>query len=259
MRLTVLGKLLLILVLLLSVALAGCTSTGEQQDQARNVSITLEVNPNPPHVGPGHLALTLTDAAGVPIDGASLAIEGTMAHAGMQPRRARARAGTDGKYETPFIWPMGGDWVLTAIATLPDGQEATREFGVTVAEEIETAEHGHGMEMETQGHDHGERIPNGGAAVRIVSPTDGALFEKGSDVRVEIEYDNFKLGEDGNHWHVYVDGKSARMIMGKMTEAVFRDLEPGQHEISTYLSVGSHEELRDGATVTITIVEQKSG
>jgi hypothetical protein len=39
-----------------------------------------------------------------------------------------------------------------------------------------------------------ERIPNNTAVIRLVSPTDGATFEKGSEVEVEIEFDSFELG-----------------------------------------------------------------
>lgn len=231
----------------------------------------LEVDPNPPDVGPSHLTVTLTGADGMPVNGANLEIEGSMTHAGMQPLRAKARAGAGGTYEAPFVWPMAGDWSLTVTASLSDGQVATRQFNLTVAEEMSMGEHSHehgeeagkhkhapGMAMEAAGQGHGDhghpaRVANEGAAIRILSPVDGETFGEKADVRVEIETENFNLGEDGNHWHIYVDGASARMIMGKMTTAVLRDLAPGQHEISAYLSIGTHEELEDGAMVTITV------
>ena len=63
------------------------------------------------------------------------------------------------------------------------------------------------------------------------------------------------MGEDGNHWHVYVNGSSWGMVMGRNTSEIVRGLEPGEHQIEVYLSLESHEELEDGDGVTITIVE----
>lgn len=97
------------------------------------------------------------------------------------------------------------------------------------------------------------RVPNEGAVIHIVSPQDGNTFEEGGEVKVEIECYNFELGQYGNHWHLYVDGQSPRMIVGKSKKVILRDLKPGQYQISAYLAVGSHTELEDGTTVTITI------
>lgn len=97
------------------------------------------------------------------------------------------------------------------------------------------------------------RIPNEGAAIHLISPQDGDAVEAGGEVKVEIECHNFELGQCGNHWHLYVDGQSPRMIIGKSKQVILRDLKPGQYQIAAYLAVGSHTELEDGTTVTIMV------
>ena len=103
-------------------------------------------------------------------------------------------------------------------------------------------------------HEHSEaRIPNNGAVIRITAPADGDVVKEGDDLVVEVETENFVLGEDGSHWHIYVDGISHGMIVGGDLDHVLRGLEPGQHEISAHLAIGTHEELEEGASITITV------
>jgi hypothetical protein len=109
------------------------------------------------------------------------------------------------------------------------------------------------------GHEHdedqsSERVPNNGAAIRIVSPTEGTTFQAADEIMVVVEVENFTLGE-GNHWHIYVDGSSWGMVMGENRDDTLRGLEPGEHEISVYLSIDTHEELEDGDAVTIVVEE----
>jgi hypothetical protein len=119
------------------------------------------------------------------------------------------------------------------------------------------AEHEEGDEHGEEEHDEAEahgRVPNNGAAIHILSPADGATFNAGDEVTVAVEVENFTLGE-GNHWHIYVDGSSWGMVMGENTDDIVRGLEPGEHEISVYLSIETHEELEDGDAVTIMVEE----
>ncbi len=211
--------------------------------------MTFEVDPNPPGVGPSHLTITLTEEDGTPIDNATLEITGTMPQEDMQLRMAKTRPASNGQYETPFLWAIAGDWVLTVNATLSNGQVVEHDFTVAVAEKMS-------IELEAGGdHARPEQIPNDGAVIHILSPQEGTVFATGDNISVEIDYENFALGADGNHWHLYVDDKPGVMIFGKMNEAVLRNLEPGQHQISTHLSVGAHKDLEDGAAVTITVLE----
>ena len=103
--------------------------------------------------------------------------------------------------------------------------------------------------------DNPERIPNNGAAIRIVSPGDGSLFNEGEEIIVEIETENFTLGEDDNHWEIYVGGESWASVEGGNTDEVLRGLEPGEHEISVFMSLGSHEQLEQGDSVVVSVME----
>jgi len=44
--------------------------------------------------------------------------------------------------------------------------------------------------------------------------------------------------------------------IGGLDEATLRDLEPGEHESSVYMSNGSHEELEEGATIEVMVMEK---
>jgi hypothetical protein len=242
---------LMLLVLFLGLALTGCRSSS----QAPDVDMTLEMEPTPLVVGPSGLLITLSDSNGSPLDGATVKAEASMPdREGMNPLKVSLRSGENGEYEAPFSWTMEGKWVMDVTATLPDGGQITHSFDVSVHEE---GEHTHDDQMEMDMNPN--RVPNEGAMIQLLSPKDGTLVGVGDEVIVQIATENFELAEEGNHWHIYVDGHSYRMIMGGMTEAILSDLSPGQHEISVYLSVGTHEELEDGATIGITVADGSEG
>ncbi|MCP4361173.1 MAG: hypothetical protein GY796_24460 [Chloroflexi bacterium] len=113
-----------------------------------------------------------------------------------------------------------------------------------------------GMEHDNDNHDGVNRIPNlDGAAIRIVSPTGGDSFKAGEQILVEVEVENFKLGEGDKHWHIYIDGSSWGMVMGENRDQPISGLEPGEHEIAVYLSIQTHEEYMDGDQIMITVEE----
>jgi hypothetical protein len=112
----------------------------------------------------------------------------------------------------------------------------------------------HEHESSDAAHEHGDRIPNEGtASIRIVSLSEGDMFSEGEDIVVEVEVTDFELGQDGRHWHVYVDGESFGMVVGGKLFQILSGLEVGQHEVSAYLANGDHEEFQDGDVITITI------
>lgn len=123
------ARLLLVAVLGLSLLLSGCQRASQQADQAPEVQVTLAVQPDPPQTGPARLVITLADAAGRPIEDATLRIKGDMSHAGMMPVRAEVNdGGPGGVYEADFEWTMGGDWIVTVTVMLADGRITSREF-----------------------------------------------------------------------------------------------------------------------------------
>ncbi len=151
---------------------------------------------------------------------------------------------------------LGG--LFLAACSSSGGAEPAVEDTVTEDEDHEDADHEH-EEDEDHEHDENEahdRIPTeGGATISITSPEDGATFNTLDQVLVEVTVENFDLGEDGNHWHVYVDGVSYGMVMGGNTDQALPGLEPGEHEISVFMSIGSHEEYEDGDSVMIMVEE----
>lgn len=116
-------------VLLLSAGLflAGCGRRAETWD---GVSVEHEITPQPPRVGTARIALRVSDAAGRPLSGARVELEGNMAHAGMRPVFGEARESGPGRYESALEFTMGGDWVILVRLTLPDGREIERQFDV---------------------------------------------------------------------------------------------------------------------------------
>ena len=79
----------------------------------------------------------LSDAAGEPIDDATLTLRGDMTHAGMVPLLAAAGGGENGLYRVPVAWSMSGEWVLTVEAALPDDSRAVQVFELSVGAEDE--------------------------------------------------------------------------------------------------------------------------
>ena len=105
---------------------------GRNSQQANDADIRLIMAIESTTVGPTSLIVTVTDAAGVPINDAAISVKGDMSHAGMVPVLADVTGGDDGVYEMPFEWTLGGDWVVTVEATLPDGRSTTQQFNFAI-------------------------------------------------------------------------------------------------------------------------------
>ncbi|HRQ40567.1 MAG TPA: DUF6130 family protein [Chloroflexota bacterium] len=162
------------------------------------------------------------------------------------------------KYRLMAFIMLGVVFIFAAGCSASGGQEGAADQATT--EETGHDDHGDSDHAhETDDHDDSEphaRIPNeNGAAIRIVSPADGEFFKHGDQIVVEVETENFDLSQEGYHWHVFVDDKSWGMIMGGSASYVLNGVEPGEHEISAYLSIPTHEEYEDGDSVMITVEE----
>jgi hypothetical protein len=104
--------------LLVISALVACRGgDGELED----VVVELAVMPDPPHLGPATVVVSLSDDQG-PIAGATLSLEGNMNHAGMVPVLADATEVSPGRYEAALEFTMGGDWFILVEAELADGR-----------------------------------------------------------------------------------------------------------------------------------------
>lgn len=124
----------LILALILTIIMAGCRQATPTPIAPPDVEMTMSVEPDPPAVGETTLVVKLTDPNGAPIDGAVVSAHGDMDHAGMEPVEGSIESGQNGEYRIPFAWTMGGGWVITIVAKLPNnGGEVQETFDVFVS------------------------------------------------------------------------------------------------------------------------------
>ena len=130
-------------------------------------------------------------------------------------------------------------------------------FGTACSSTSSESEHDNGENSHEHEHEEEGRIPNDGASIQILSPFDGDNFQEADVVVVEVQVDNFELGVNGRHWHIYVDGESKGMVTGGDTDQGVRDLEPGEHEIAVFLTLSNHDELEEGDAVTISVVAKE--
>lgn len=118
---------------LVALVVVGCAQPSQSAAVTSDFQIELTVEPEPPATGDSTLIVTLTDATGAPVGGATVTIEGNMDHAGMEPAIGQASVDSKGIYRVPFRWTMGGGWVVTVTAVLPDGGgETTKKFEMFV-------------------------------------------------------------------------------------------------------------------------------
>lgn len=112
---------------LLLLLLAGCGRGGKDLP---DVNVTLEIEPSPPQLGLASITVALHGAAGLPISGAQVELEGNMNHAGMVPVFAEASEVAPGRYRAGMEFTMGGDWFILVRADLPDGRSMERKVDV---------------------------------------------------------------------------------------------------------------------------------
>ena len=115
-----------------SVVLLALSLTSGCQHRADEADVTVELTdePSPPTVGKARLTLDVRDAAGKPVEGATLKLEGNMSHAGMRPVFADAREVKPGRYEADLSWTMAGDWFVLVSGKLADGRTVSKKIDV---------------------------------------------------------------------------------------------------------------------------------
>lgn len=119
-----LSLVLLLPVLFLVACRANTTNSAD-------IAISIEIANESPAVGEEtRILVSLADNAGNPINDANVNLRGDMSHAGMTPVLGEATNGTNGVYEIPFAFSMGGDWIITVDVTLADGSTATSNFNI---------------------------------------------------------------------------------------------------------------------------------
>jgi hypothetical protein len=120
------------LFVLAGMVLASGLATGCQRRAltAPDVTLSAELAPRPPRVGPATITVQVRGIGGAPLAGAVVRVEADMAHPGMAPVFGDAREVQPGKYQAPLEFTMGGDWFATVTVTLADGRKLERQIDV---------------------------------------------------------------------------------------------------------------------------------
>ncbi len=109
--------------------LAACSQQDTPPPTPADVELSLRAEPDRLAVGETTLIVSLKKADGTPIDGAALRIHGDMDHEGMAPVIREVSESVGGEYHVPFEWTMGGGWIVTVTAQLPNnGGEISQTF-----------------------------------------------------------------------------------------------------------------------------------
>ena len=81
-------------------------------------------------MGAAIVTLRLSDARGQAVNGARIALEADMSHAGMRPEFGQASEIGAGRYQGRLLLTMAGDWVILLYITLPGGRKLERQRDV---------------------------------------------------------------------------------------------------------------------------------
>jgi len=117
-------------VIALCVCIAITQACRHERDSAPDITLTHEISPQPPRVGPLTITFRIADASGKPVTGVHVQVEMDMSHAGMKAILAIARETEPGRYSSTIELSMAGDWFVMVYMTLPDGRKATRQFEI---------------------------------------------------------------------------------------------------------------------------------
>ncbi len=119
--------------ILLALLLGACGRAQSAASQTKDdYQVSFATDPAPPNQGAGAVIVTVKDKQGKPVDGARVAVEANMNHAGMTPENANTAEGANGVYRMPLNWSMGGAWYVDVSITLPSGEVLRRRFPVDV-------------------------------------------------------------------------------------------------------------------------------
>jgi hypothetical protein len=113
--------------LALAALAAGCS---RRDTSGPPIEIAMRVHPDPPVVGTETIELDLREVSGAAVRGATVKIEGDMAHPGMAPSFAEAHETKPGTYRADLELTMAGDWTVLVEARLADGQVVRRPLSL---------------------------------------------------------------------------------------------------------------------------------
>lgn len=123
-------KIIFIGVLVLSTLLAACSSaaTPVETTSSKPVNIQVETNPTPTVMGDMEVVLTITDADGKPIEGATVDVSAKHTDMSGMDMGGTATDQGSGRYSINANFSMSGNWKLTVYV---------RKDGLDYKEEIE--------------------------------------------------------------------------------------------------------------------------
>jgi hypothetical protein len=121
-------RIFISIILLMSVLLAACGGAATPAaTSGKPVNITVETNPNPPVMGDIELVLSVTDAKGNPIEGATVDVSADHTDmTGMDMSGAATEQG-NGKYAIKANFSMSGNWKLK-VYVRKDGLDYSEEI-----------------------------------------------------------------------------------------------------------------------------------
>jgi hypothetical protein len=170
-----LHKSLMLSAVLLGLLLVACGQQTAPTATPVDVTLSVRAEPEPLAVGETTLIVTLHDASDAPLDGAALQVHGDMDHEGMTPVDREVSASVNGEYRVPFEWTMGGGWIVTITAQLPNnGGEITEtfDFFVEAVSSASVINRHSGMEMNAEATADTSMNMSGEAAVNIAYEPD---------------------------------------------------------------------------------------
>jgi hypothetical protein len=122
----------------LAFLLVGCGTPAAEVPMQRqtidDLTIALAAPPQPVVNQQAVFVVTLTNAAGNPIDGADVYLDLTMAEMKMGTNTPIAEAQGNGRYRAQSALDMAGDWTFTVHATV-NNKDYAATFASTVAEQ----------------------------------------------------------------------------------------------------------------------------
>ena len=65
------------------------------------------------------------------------------------------------------------------------------------------------------------RIDGGDASITLLTPAAGTVYDRAEEILIEVEVTGFALGEEGNHWHIYV---RKMQHSGLIDDLLYKDL-----------------------------------
>lgn len=132
--------------------------------------------------------------------------------------------------------PAGVYTVKWAAVTPDDNGHTDGSFQFTIGAAVATA------------------VPTPSGTIEITSPQDDASVPAG-DVMVQVKVDGITLGQNGAHWHLYLDDKMISMVTGGATSATV-NLAPGDHTLKATIADDTHGE---GTSAVISVTATGSG